>query len=166
MTNYKSNLIARAELFEGDVYGTHFVLEDPIVGFKKVVHLIPIKEYEWQGAQTFKSVYCVAKVEIPVGAIIIRPLADGNVCTKLRTNIYKIIDITQIDQNYLDKACLSGYSFKETSNKKIYEAKSTYDLNYNYTIGETYSVDLHLDEHKHCTSGLHFFLDEKMAENF
>jgi hypothetical protein len=159
MSELKSTPLTRDELFRGYMSGTH-VVQEPIIGYKKIacrfrptiISALRISN------NTDEVEHCIAKVEIPIGATIIRPYNQNlysNYMTtsdKLRTNRYKMLEINQMPGDY----------FK----KKIYDAWSIHRPAFKYETNAMYEETLDPSESVVCTNGLHFFLNNRSAEYY
>jgi hypothetical protein len=157
MTELKSTPLKRDELLRGNISGTH-VVEKPIIGYKKIgCRLRPRFRISQIFNGTTQVARCIAKVEIPVGATIIRPYSEAfygvpiSISDKLRTTCYKILEINPMPGD--DK-------------KTIYDAWSTYRPAFTYEKNVTYTETLNPMESIECTEGLHFFLDKGSAEAY
>lgn len=103
---------------------------------------------------------CIAKIEILPGSTIIRPYtkdpySDTKIASnKLRTNSYRICDITPIST--CDEPCA----------REVISASSLKNPDYSYEKNKTYNETLDEREDTQCTNGLHFFLKEHSARNY
>ncbi len=99
----------------------------------------------WKKVFITEESACICKLEIPASAR--RSSALGNKC---RADKAKVLEITRI-----------------CDNAKIDEAKSFYDSEFIYRVGEYVSVDNFEDNRfKECAPGIHFFVDREKALNY
>lgn len=154
-------MLTREEILKGKAYGFYVVEDEPIIGYKKICCRVTDSPIMPNELIKCKEEHYIAKVEIPVGATIIRGTYPGYLLfyasDKLRTNTYKILEITpgvDAKQRY------------KSGNEMIKDAYSMYNPSFKYKVGETYKVTLDKRYDKVCTRGLHFFLDRVSAEIF
>ena len=132
------------ELKSGDKSGTH-KLSHSLVGFKKV-------ECKNGGL----PITVIAKVEIPAGAIVIKPAIQPSTVIppnrKIRTNKLKVIAFYDINGGLL-------------SGDGTYY--SIHDKKFAYVKGKTLVPDsFDTDLEQECTNGLHLFLTEEDAKKY
>jgi hypothetical protein len=160
----KPTPITREKLLEGRTYGTH-VLSEPLIGYKKVNCTTSTHSKSFLrnffSLEKDKEVHekCIAKVELPPKATVIRPYTKDpyhghiSVCEKLRTNDYKVLEIDPLKQDFFRRKVVTGASSVKFSSFK-------------YEEGKSYSAILNENENEPCSSGLHFFLGRKAAEDY
>lgn len=165
MTDTESTAQSYNDFVKGYTYGTHTLKNKPLVGFKKVYCttknnpiLISANENASIKDEEIRE-QCIAKVEVPVGATVIRPFIKDDYGTihpsnKVRTNKYKVLEITP-----LQKVSPSGQ-------RVVVDASSIHDNLFKYREGLTYTVKMDERENVQCTNGLHFFLDRQHAEKY
>lgn len=155
----KSHLLTRDALLKGDAYGTHIVSGNPLTAHKKVNCEVKVSSRWFPIFSGIKHEKCIAKLEVPTEATVIRALVidkyhmTETVSNKLRTDVYKVLDISPLQES-------------KTQNKEVVRASSVHKKSFSYETGKTYREELDKDEYEPCTSGLHFFLNRSEAEDY
>jgi hypothetical protein len=159
--------ISIKQLHQATVAGKHLV-ETPITGYKKITctcEEIPNFLSKLIGKPTVvKTTNALAELEIPKGAVIIRPKIStmdyfGNVTnyvgTKLRTDHAILRNVKY------------GLMFEKIGNSNC-TCYSSYNNNYKYNIGQEHTPiqPFNNDITYECTSGIHFFLSEDDAKHY
>lgn len=162
----ETHKINREELIQGTKGGIH-VVETPLIGYK-TIHC-ECNEFNslWSRFASHNRykpiktiISCVAKVEIPCGAIVVRSVDNfcsffkrdfshlvANNCHGVRTNMYTVADITPIKE--------WNWSIDYS---KIDKCRSMTSSNYEYEKGKSYSEPVDMNIRDGMTYGLHFFL--------
>ncbi|AKI79953.1 hypothetical protein QJ850_gp746 [Acanthamoeba polyphaga mimivirus] len=128
-----------------------YISNDYITVYKKVYCKNPL--YNSKMSFDIFNLESIVELEIPPGAIIVKPVSNNYTnMNKMRTNkaivnkITRLIDNKQIDDSYI--------------------CYSTYDPSFRYKIGSTVKTRLDINVNRTNVSGIHFFKDQKEAENY
>ena len=163
MTTFKPKISTEQELRSGNEFGIHKV-QQPITGYKKIQCDCPRSNF-FAWLNDGKTINPIAELEIPTNATIIRPLVttkssfsapESHISTKLRTDVAITKKIKPVS--------LFALMFNP-SNCRCY---SLIDNNYEYSVGKEQKPikDFDDDVSTGCTSGIHFFLEKREAENY
>lgn len=135
-----------------------YISNDYITVYKKVYckNLLYNSRMSFDSEETVHDIFnpeSIVELEIPPGAVIVKPVSNNYTkMNKMRTNkaivnkITILIDNKQIDDSYV--------------------CYSTYDPSFRYKVGSTVNTRLDTNVNRTNVSGIHFFKDQKEAENY